>query len=143
MDDKQQITAVFVASLTGVFLPPQLIYKGKTHRCLPTVSFPDDCHITHSDNHWSNESTMKAYIERIPYVTKKREELKLPSDYSTLLIFDKFTGQGTEGVLKLLEDNSIHVVMVPPNCTDRLQPLDISVNKPAKNFCDSNSMSGI
>ena len=24
--------------------------------------------------------------------------------------------------------------MIPPDCTDRLQPLDVSVNKPAKEF---------
>ncbi|MCG8626916.1 MAG: hypothetical protein MJE68_33560, partial [Proteobacteria bacterium] len=30
--------------------------------------------------------------------------------------------------------NSIHVCLLPPNTTDRLQPLDISVNKPAKDF---------
>ena len=24
--------------------------------------------------------------------------------------------------------------MIPPNCMDRLQPLDVSVNKPAKEF---------
>ena len=79
---------------------------------------------------------MKAYIERIlpPIVTKKREELKLSSDYPALVIFDKFTGQGAEGVLKLHVDNNIHVVMVSPNCTDRLQSLDMSVNKPAKKF---------
>ena len=29
VDNKQQITAVFTTSLTGDFLPPQLIYKGK------------------------------------------------------------------------------------------------------------------
>ena len=34
----------------------------------------------------------------------------------------------------LLEENHINVVMVLANCTDRLQPMDISVNKPAKNF---------
>ena len=46
----------------------------------------------------------------------------------------KFTGQNTEQVLKLLESNYIHFVQVPVNCTDRLQPLDISVNKAAKDF---------
>ena len=74
VDDKRQITAVFAGSLAGDFLPPQLIYKGTTKRCLPGVNFPSDWHITHSHNHWSNESTMKAYIEKIllPYIGGKR-----------------------------------------------------------------------
>ena len=29
-DDKRQITAVFAATMTGEYLPPQVIYKGKT-----------------------------------------------------------------------------------------------------------------
>ena len=37
----------------------------------------------------------------------------------------------------ILEENSIFYVIVPPNCTDRLQPLDISVNKAAKEFLRS------
>lgn len=37
VDDKRQITTVFAGSLTGDFLPPQLIYKGTTCQCLPTV----------------------------------------------------------------------------------------------------------
>ena len=34
----------------------------------------------------------------------------------------------------MLSDNNAHVVIVPAACTDRLQPLDISVNKSAKEF---------
>ena len=40
----------------------------------------------------------------------------------------------TESVLKLLDENHIHRVAIPANCTDRLQPLDVSVNKAAKEF---------
>ena len=39
VNDKRIITAVFCGSLTGDFLPLQLIYKGKTNRCHPHFSF--------------------------------------------------------------------------------------------------------
>ena len=35
-------------------------------------------------------------------------------------------------VLQLLKDHNILYVTVPNNCTDRLQPLDLSVNKAVK-----------
>ena len=64
-----------------------------------------------------------------PYIDCKREQLKLGANFPVLVIFDNFITQRTEKVLKLLEDHHIHVVMVPANCTDQLQLLDISVNK--------------
>ena len=98
IDDKRQITAVFAGSLTGDFLPPQLVYKSKTPKCLPSITFHSDWHITFSHNHWSNESTMRDYVDIIllPYVQAKRQKLKLNPDHPALVIFDHFTGQGTE-----------------------------------------------
>lgn len=135
-DDKRQITAVFAATSAGDFLPVQLVYKGTTTRCLPSFQFPSDWHATYSANHWSNEQTMVQYFEKIifPYLAKKKLELKLASDHPSLLIFDNFNGQCTEDILKLLDSKNINVVIIPANCTDRLQPLDISVNKAAKEF---------
>ena len=46
---------------------------------------------------------------------------------------DNFKGQMTESVHNL-ESNSIHICLLPPNTTDRLQPMDVSINKPAKDF---------
>ena len=136
VDDKRQITAVFGGSLTGDFLPIQLIYQGTTKRCLPTVEFPRDWHVTFSHNHWANEETMIDYLQKIliPCVDNKRKLLKLRDDYPALVLFDHFSGQMTESVLKLLDENHIHRVVIPANCTDRLQPLDVSVNKAAKEF---------
>ena len=87
--------------------------------------------ITHTPNHWSNEDTMERYFENmiVPYVTKKREELKLAKDFPALMIFDCFKGQVTEGFLEKLEQHNLHHVIVPANCTDRLQPLDVSITK--------------
>ena len=41
-----------------------------------------------------------------------------------------------EDIAKLLEQN-IYVVSVPANCTVRLQPMDLSVHKAAKDFMRS------
>ena len=136
-DDKRQITAVFACSLTGNFLPMQLIYQGTTQRCLPkNVQFPADWHVTYTANHWSNTDTMIDYIKHviIPYVTETRTRLKLNADHPALVLFDVFKGQCTNEVLQLLQDNNILYILVPANTTDKLQPLDLSVNKPAKDF---------
>ena len=138
-DDKRQITAVFGCSLSENFLPLQLIYQGTTDRCLPKVSFPADWHITCTANHWSNGYTMVDYIKQVivPYVTKTRMDLKLASDHPALVLFDVFKAHLIDDVRKRLEDNNILYVVIPANCTDRLQPLDLSVNKPAKDFMKS------
>ena len=39
-DDKRQITLVLAGSVSGEFLPPQVIYEGKTKCCLPPFQFP-------------------------------------------------------------------------------------------------------
>lgn len=135
-DDKRQITAVFAGTKSGKFLPPQIIYAGKTKKCIPSVKFPDNWHVTHTENHWANEKTTDDYIRLIllPYVKQTRQDLSLPDDHPALVIFDRFKGQCTQGILSLLDDHNLRLAIVPANCTDRLQPLDVSVNKPAKEF---------
>ena len=136
LDDKRQITTVFGATITGEFLPVQLVYQGKSSQCHPKVKFPEDWHITHSENHWSNETTMINYISKIivPFVKNKRKELKKTDDQVALVIYDEFKGQITQTCADLLSQNNILFVLVPANCTDRLQPLDATVNKAAKDF---------
>ncbi len=131
MGDKRQITA---GTLDGNFLPMQLIYAGKTSGCHPKgVAFPSDWQITHTHKSWANEDTMNDYVRHIiiPYVEKTRGTNK---DQSALVIIDVFKGQLCQSTMDLVQKNNIHFVHVPPNCTDRLQPLDVSVNKSCKDY---------
>ena len=116
-------------------MPPQLIYKGKTPRCHPTVEFPERWDVWHTDNQWANEQTTKRYIDLIllPFINRKCQELKLAESHPALVLFDCFKGQTTEDVQQMLLENNIHSVQIPANCTDKLQPMDVSINKPMKN----------
>ena len=69
-NDKRQITAVFGITLSGDFLPPQLIYQGTTPKCLPSIRFLAGWDVTFSENHWLNESTMEDYLNNMlfPYI---------------------------------------------------------------------------
>ena len=109
-----------------------VIYKGTTVRCHPKHKFPPGWDITHSKKHWSNEHTMIQYIQNviIPYV----DNIRTDSTEAALIIMDNFKGQTTPTVSNLLEENNIQVCLLPPNTTDRLQPLDVAINKPAKEF---------
>ena len=120
--DKRQITAVFVGSLSGDFLPVQLVYQGKTTKCLPSINFPEKWHVTATSNHWCNESTTIDYIEKnyYFYLQGKRRELGLPTTHPALAMYLK--GQTTE-VLELLEQNNIFYAIALPTV---LQESDVS-----------------
>ena len=71
-------------------------------------------------------------------MAQKREDLGMSADFPALLLFNNFSGQCTPEVLKMIYSSfythHMHVALVPSNCTDRLQPLDLSVNKRVKDF---------
>jgi len=118
---------------SGDFLLPQLIYQGTTSKFLPSIRFPTVWDVNFTDNHWSNESTMEDYLNNIlfPYITRVRTTSNLDASHPALVNNDAFRGQCTERILGLLEDNNVYVVIVPANCMDRLQPLDLSVVRKA------------
>jgi len=135
-DDKRQITATFACALSGDFLPIQLLYEGKTSKCHPVVSFPEEWHVTHTADHWCNEDTMIDYIKLVivSYLDNMKKKLDLSPTHTGLVILDEFKGQTSSRVLNLLEECHLMYVIVPPNCTDHLEPLDVSVNRAAKHF---------
>ena len=51
-----------------------------------------------------------------------------------MLIYDVFAGQITEKMKALVEENQYGVVYVPKNMTYEFQPIDLTVNGPAKAF---------
>ena len=135
--DKRNITLTFVVSLSGEFLPIQIIYAGKTTASQPRgFKFPKGFCISQNPKHWSNEQETLKLIDEVvnPYVVKKRSDLKLAETQKALMVWDAFKGQKTEAVEQKLTSCNIELVTVPPNMTLFFQPLDLTVNGVAKKY---------
>ena len=94
--------------------------------------------------HWCNEETIIDYIKSVivPYMTQKRRQLGLDLKHTGLLTLDEFKGRQS-AVLNLLQNNDLVYVIIPPSCNDRLQPLNVSVNRAAKQFLQINLKTGM
>ena len=63
-----------------------------------------------------------------------KEDLNYPKEQTLLIIMDTFKGQGNKVIMDFFKENFYHVLIIPHNLTNKFQPLDITVNKPAKSF---------
>lgn len=130
VEDKREITMLLGSTASGNLLPPQVIYQGLTDKCQADYNFPDEWHVTHSANHWSNEDTMLKYVDEVlvPYTKKVKQSLRLPVRQKSLAIFDVFAAHRCDSFLNLLKKRNFEVRFVPAGCTSELQPMDLSVN---------------
>ena len=122
LDDKQEIVVLLAVNMLGETLPSQVIYQGTTDRCHARYDFPDSWNITHTASHWSTESTILEYLEKVvdPYFVLKRQELGLPKKHHGLLIVVVFKAHRTDAVRKFLDARYISVLYVPACYTDNL-----------------------
>ena len=138
-EDKRQITACVSASLRGDLLPLQLIFQGKTARCLPASTASSTAarvDITCSDNHWSTQETMQRWITKVllPHTERMISMYELDANAHILLQLDCWAVHKSEEFRGWLqrEHPRIHLVFVPANCTSKLQLADVALQRPFK-----------
>ena len=137
LDDKRQITVVFQAAANGKFLLPQMVFQGKTSRCLPALTIRSPLeekgwHFTHSHNHWSNQLTMKDLISQIisPYIKSVILDQGLWQSQKAVVILDCWkVHRSTEFLGYLKQDHpNLIPLFIPAGCTSKLQVIDLVVN---------------
>ena len=64
------------------FFLTQVIYKGKTKRCLPKYTFPASFDAIFSENHWSNTEKSLSFFNKIvfPYFKSVRKAKGYPDE---------------------------------------------------------------
>lgn len=155
--DKRQFTVMQLVSATGVVGPPQVIVAGKGKRVLAAIT-PEERKpladiggtISASPNHWSNNDTMKEWLDGlfVPYL-KKREQQRRAGESGTgdnsalpanadmphhIILLDCWYGHTDPAFRACIREKYpwLHLLFVPANCTSKLQPCDVAVQRPFK-----------
>jgi hypothetical protein len=124
---KKRVTYVVSCSAAGEMLKPMVIFKGKTKQTLKNTKQRErDVLVTFQAKGWMDQGIMRKWIKSIltPH-TKVRH---------CLLVFDSFRAHLTDEVLQSLAKVNTTVVVIPGGCTSKVQPVDVSLNKPIKDI---------
>ena len=112
-------------------LPPMLIFKGKTDKTIKKLRIPEGFIVKTQEKSWMDEGLMEVWVEEIwlKYIREVSEQLLFDN---SLLTFDAFSAHKTDDVQSKLVENKSDILMIPPGCTSKCQPMDVCINKPFK-----------
>ena len=125
--EKRRLTVILACTADGNMLPPMVIFKGK--RALKNLRIPAGVVVRVQPKAWNDADLTKVWIQQVlcRYTQKQH----------ALLVWDTFSGHMTEEVAEELQKKNISVAVIPGGCTSKIQPLDVSLNKPFKSSCRS------
>ena len=122
--DKKRISVVLTCTASGEMLKPLLIFQGKTPRTIKDVHIPSNVVVAYQKKGYMDSSMMIVWINRILK--------KFTREKHCLLMFDTFSAHLQDSVKEELRKCNITTAIIPGGCTSKIQPLDVSLNKPFK-----------
>lgn len=120
----QLVTTICCCSASGKFIPPGLIFPRKKKNPRYLQGTPPGTIDFVSDNGWVNS---EIFLEWMKFFVKS---VRPTQEQKCLLILDNHVSHRSLAVLEYASDNHIIILSVPPHCTHKLQPLDVSVYGP-------------
>lgn len=127
IDSSKASTSVMMSiSASGTLLPPYIVYKSV--HLYPTwiEGGPEGSVYNRTKSGWFDAASFEDWFDKIllPYFKK------LPG--KKILLGDNLASHTSLHVLQSCEANNIHFVLLPPNGTHLLQPLDVAFFAPFK-----------
>ena len=115
-------------------LKPTLIFRGKGLRISKEEkdSWDKRVKVFFQEKAWCDEIIMESWINEewgnIFFNTAT------PGSSGKILCADLHIAQQTDTVKKMLQAKKTILVNIPPGCTSKIHPLDVSINKTFKDF---------
>lgn len=121
------VTLVWCVSASGQVLPPVFVFPRKKMKPSLTEHAPSGSMQCVSDNGWITEDIFTQFLEHFVGIVRCRKERKI------LLILDGHSTH-TKNLTAITYacENGIIMLSLPPHCTQKMQPLDVSFFRPFK-----------
>lgn len=127
--EKENITVLCNVNAQGSVPPTLIVYPGKRLPHAKKLDVPDDWCVGKSDSGWINgEVFFEYYFANYFFKWLGREKIVLP----IIVFIDGHKSHLTYHLSKFCSENKIILVVLPPNCTHIMQPLDVAVFSPLK-----------
>ena len=123
---KASVSVMFCASANGVLLPPYVVYQGQNTYPEWTNGGIDGSAYNSSKSGWFDMFSFTDWFERVFLKHARRLEGK------KLLIGDNLASHISSKVIQQCSENDIVFLCLPPNSTDKMQPLDVGFFGPMK-----------
>lgn len=120
-NEKSRITVMLAAMADGTKLNPLVLFKGVR----PPKTVPQGIQIKMMPKSWANVEVMQYWLKNI---WRRKTERRL-------LVWDSFSAHITPEIKKNVRvDYNSDMAVIPGGCTSKLQPCDVSWNKPFKDI---------
>ena len=119
----------------GENLSPMIIFKAKEFRVGlfdPSLPFPKDILCGHSPNGWTNNEMGLGYLKH-HFGPQSLSAEKAKGQYR-MIVFDGHESHVSHEFLQYCIDNRIIAFCLPLHSTNHLQPLDVGIFGPYKNY---------
>lgn len=123
------VTVELAVNALGHAVPPMFIFPRLKYKDLFIKGGPPESIGAGNSSGWITATEFITYMDHFIKHTKPS-----PSD-PILLLLDNHQSHIDISVVEKAKSNSIIMLSFPPHCTHRLQPLDVGVNAPFKNYC--------
>ena len=128
--EKRHVTVVLTVAADRFILPPMIIFRYKTNQIIKDIEAPEGFVIATQEKAWVDESLMFTWFDQ---VWKSYTEKKKKLDFNrSLMVYDAFKAHTIDEMKVRWSISSTNLIMVPPVCTWKYQPLDVCINKPFK-----------
>lgn len=127
-DDKENLTTLFCGNAAGDLAPPMVMFKYVRMPAHIPKSLPTGWGIGLSENGWMTSKSFYEWVTNIFYPWLVKKDIEFP----VILFLDGHSSHLTLPLSEFCREKRIELIVLLPNATHILQPLDVGLFRALK-----------